>query len=121
MSREIKFRAWTNNSWINEGMLYDYQDTTYVESFGFNEEELPLMQYTGLKDKNDIEIYEGDILDAGDRIVKVVWHKYAGQWDTDFIKYKGEQSSNGLFNSDWKYRTTVIGNIYENPELLATI
>jgi hypothetical protein len=111
--REIKFRAWSS-----KGLRFWYFDYTV----GFNPENNDCfsypMQYTGLKDKNGKEIYEGDVLNCQDRIVKVIWHEQAGQWDTVFIKYVFDLCSNGITNQEWKYRAVVIGNIYENPELL---
>jgi len=75
-------------------------------------------EWTGLKDKNEIDIYEGDILESEDRIVKITWHEQAGQWDSDFIKYTKDPCTNGLSNYDFKYKAEVIGNIHENPELI---
>lgn len=113
--REIRFRAWDKRE---SEMIEDYGNTTLVECYGWGGETYIPMQFTGLSDRDGNEVYEGDILETADRILKVVWHRQAGQWDTDFIRYKGELSSNGLRNLEWKYRATVIGNIYENPELL---
>lgn len=67
-------------------------------------------QYTGLKDENGKEIYEGDILEStwnGDRAV-VVWNDVEGEWE----HYAD-------FNTHSKYSgSVIIGNIHENPELL---
>mgnify|MGYP001233689767 FL=1 len=75
-----------------------------------------LMQYTGLKDKNGKEIYEGDIIresdgDGGYIYAKVVYYK-----DGFMGKEKGFEPEYPI--SDFKNETEVIGNIYENPELL---
>ena len=73
MNREIKFRAWfPNDSWVTEKyrqMIEDYTSNQLFESFGFWDDEVVYMQYTGLKDKNGKEIYEGDVLDNNETIV----------------------------------------------------
>jgi len=112
MEREIKFRVWDvdNKKWVKFLMLC--VDLFMPKSWH------KVSQFTGLKDKNGVDIYEGDILNCQDRIVQVVWHKEAGQFDTVFIKYIFDLCSNGITNQEWKYRAIVIGNIYENPNLL---
>ena len=129
--REIKFRAWDKlnyrflsmplvgidfeNDCVNSYEIEQISDTEYktVQNVCYSYE---LMQYTGLKDKNRVEIYEGDILShhlQGNRFV---------EYGSPFKDYGGYMlvSKNGmrgtLNNSDKLYE--VIGNIYENPELL---
>ncbi len=86
-----------------------------------------LMQYTGLKDKNGKGIYEGDIL-------KYVGHKcpccgkevdimpnlyYEIRWDNEWAAFEAEEKAIGSICTDeWTTSMEVIGNIWENPELL---
>ena len=101
--REIKFRAWDK---LNNKMRY-FKPTETIRFVDFydpaNNWSEP-MQYTGLKDKNGKEIYEGDILEyptlIGDKIIRVV------EWENS--RYVGII----LYNL-----SEIIGNIYSNPEL----
>lgn len=116
MEREIRFRGWNPHdkvivSWEDikkhKGYIYDFLHDI--------KENLILMQYTGLKDKNGKEIYEGDVLrekfNDGNTtqthdIFTFYWENGAytdGEWyfaDMDFTEIE------------------IIGNIYENPDLL---
>lgn len=114
MSREIKFRAW--NSKENKMELDVYKECD------------DLMQYTGLKDKNDKEIYEGDI-------VKI---KHFARYNSELnsvlkisnceVIYENCQFLfHDTYKDDFKYKFNdidciknieVIGNIYEEPNLL---
>lgn len=79
---------------------------------------LTIMQSTGLKDKNGKEIFEGDIVDYKGRKAVVKWHGSYASFIYRFVDELQERAS------DWEplflacYHFEVIGNIYENPELL---
>ena len=147
--REIKFRVWDKNRkrmyfWENieaihnNGILVIVADNNDWMLVPPNYE---LLQYTGLKDKDGKEIYEGDILSFAGNITAddslgaepngfiydetskhvVVWDEKEGAWFPD--------TTNALDNECWKYRRDtrllmrdgkceIIGNIYENPELI---
>lgn len=128
MNREIKFRFFTPD----RRMIYDHNG--WVEGIGINEAlkasseyGYKPMQYTGLKDKNGKEIYEGDILatsndgkNGHDEWTEDDWGYGIVQLDIiGGLLVNGWMSS--LEHNDSVYSleyVEVIGNIYENPELL---
>ena len=84
----------------------------------YKTDEIELMQSTGLKDKNGKEIFEGDILDYKGRKALVRWH---GSYASFIYRFVDELQKR---NTEWKplylayMKCEIIGNIYENPELL---
>ena len=117
--REIKFRAWDTEREVMATVTHigldDYEVSMKDEECIRWREPYPyvcrLMQYTGIKDKNNKEIYEGDIVEfysnVEDEIIteKVEYH---------FGIYRaGDYFVGKIYN-----KCKVIGNIYENPELL---
>ena len=129
--REYKFRCWdTENKEMLKVQELDFEDTFYggrlsIRTDKYNDyfdmEDMVLMQYTGLKDKNEKEIYEGDIVKINDEIIaKVIWdNDYLG-----YFLYANEENSIDSFENgeqplyDYWGSIEVIGNIYDNPELL---
>ena len=124
MSRQIKFRAWNHkHKYMDDaffirtcdGATFDVPkfryDTPNTE-IEYTDEFSPLMQFTGLLDKAGKEIFEGDLLQMDDLIVPVVFDDGSFQ-----IKTNTYQGSSHLMQDRAK-RFEVIGNIYQNPELL---
>ena len=125
--RQIKFRAWFKlfeemKPVVGFTQYHEDNLTVYFGQVGSHtctKNDVVLMQSTGLKDKNGKEIYEGDIVRAknGVQIGTVIWVesdcKYVVRWTKDNptkMVYDSNMSS-----AQWG---EVIGNIYENPELL---
>ena len=133
MSREIKFRAWDKETGkmhyqinkprtdenINDELIIQFDCTGYSartknKYIGSD----CLMQYTGLKDKNGKEIFEGDVVfSESNQYYKqdeIVWDCYDMGWDI------GKKDSWKL-RSPMSSKTEIIGSIYENPELITGV
>ena len=133
MSKEIKFRAWDKETGkmhyqinkprtdenINDELIIQFDCTGYSartknKYIGSD----CLMQYTGLKDKNGKEIFEGDVVfSESNQYYKqdeIVWDCYDMGWEI------GKKDSWKL-RSPMSSKTEIIGSIYENPELITGV
>ncbi|MFA5298150.1 MAG: YopX family protein [Lutibacter sp.] len=122
MSREIKFRAWdkAKDKWIDGAYGFHILGENMLIGGLFHDYSIPdlnniiVMQYTGLNDKNGKEIYEGDKLNNpndASAFEIIEWNVLNGCWQ---LGENGFPIGKYRLSDFWE----VIGNIYENPELL---
>lgn len=127
--REIKFRAWNGKEMIepysvkngkamiikqcdkNDPVLTDGEGVNYYCNWDIDvETDYPLMQYTGLKDCEGTEIYEGDVIEDDEHYYSVI------SWDGDDSMFVA--SDVGALCDYNGTKIKVIGNIHQNPELV---
>jgi len=107
--RELKFRRWDTE--YNRFFYIDFSYVKKVDFYDFFEYvDGPIEQYTGLKDKNGKEIYEGDIIIDEERYISTIsWSDFKFMWvDSEFGSLE-----------DVPDDIEVLGNVHENPELLS--
>lgn len=129
--REIKFRAWLKEKkemidnarpdFFCKHLHYLCDNSSGGQDvLGVSTEDIELMQYTGLKDMREKEIYEGDIVKLrANHGIGVV--KYYDEWGAFVIEYIKSKPLVVLGMSYYKEDIEVIGNIYENSELIKEV
>lgn len=115
-NRLIKFRAWESETEIGKPGTMSYDQELCYSQIRSNDE-IVVSQFTGLKDRNGKEIYEGDIIqespDSPDKSV-VIWSEN-GFWLAESL-----DSEFAMGQELYTYpKCQVIGNIFENPSLLS--
>lgn len=133
MNREIKFRAWD----IDSSCIHYSEDETGVSDFFFQfnkkgilelmmpveddfaeKREAVISQFTGINDKTGKDVYEGDIIKDSEEIYQVVFEEYnAESYLVLGWALKNNHTCFGFGQNDSPV-IEIIGNIYENPELL---
>ena len=136
MAREIKFRAWDeeekkmhySDSKLDYGMWFSLdrgkveclRNCAYTDSFGDEHDDWQpldnIMEYIGLHDRNDKDIYECDIVEIQGKNGYFVI-----DWNDTEAKWQMINEVDGYivdFDNYWSYEVVVVGNKYNNPELL---
>ena len=123
--REIKFRAWLKEK---KEMIDNARPDFFCKQLhylcgnsaggqdvlGVSTEDIELMQYTELKDKNNKEIYEGDIVKFLNGIFEVIWCNEKASFMLKNKEYK--EFLNFIYENNNVME--IVGNIYKNPELI---
>lgn len=118
-----KFRAWDKETKTMNGMAEIYRNRNQEIELRPRDKNIILMQSTGLFDKNGKEIFEGDILEVTDKhswLEVVSYSQEKAMFVTEEINREFKVPESPLYDlSDSTFlKFEVIGNIYENPELL---
>lgn len=119
--RDIKFRAWDKKKSVMDNWL-EVQEMIAIH-YAFHNDDYVLMQYTGLKDKNGVEIYEGDIANITLGLIEKGGYTERGvmKWNEKKAQF-GFECKDSLFNHALEspdFKIEIIGNIHENPELIS--
>lgn len=142
MSREILFRGkrTDNGEWV-EGYYFVFRDKSYITNIeqtfmstyyteesivdfnlrAYEAEPSTVCQYTGLTDKNGRKIWENDIVRASYGVTGIVKFGKYGDMNTDYGFYIKWDKTQPYWRNDicyWQQDIEVIGNIFDNPELL---
>jgi len=134
--RKIKFRAYDkiNKKWIYvslhpthiswsspdftaQSLLYSNDDCAEGISFAAIE---GWQEYTGFKDKNGSDVYEGDIIDNGNGPVEVFWNENYGAW---WVRFESAEPEKQYYapcsdSDNCTEESVIVGNVHENPDLL---
>ena len=131
--REIKFRAWDKNYRNTKDEIVGHMFYSDSYSLGLGafftltkENKRELMQFTGVKDKNDKEIYEGDVVTKDGKVNAIVFYNAP----TFSVKLKIKKTENQIegygyigkeveneYVGELDGKVKIIGNVFENPEL----
>ena len=106
LNKTVTFEGYTDGEEVDNFEKYSFDEDDFLYK-----KDLKIMQYTGLKDKNNKEIYEGDILfeSFSEEYFKVAFENGS---------FRAEVDEYSLDLEDYAHICEVVGNIYENPELM---